>query len=103
MKVPKDSYDQSCWSCPGASHGSELPFLFSSTSEMTFAAKSAGGDHNRQVLISGMSVVAAVGAVLVLQGAGLLSPQMKAYRADVCSFWERTGSLAWNISKTGVP
>jgi len=135
-KVPSHSI---CWPCPGAGHGSEMPFLFRDTRairkkaqlEKVFKVAHLGATVPVDALI-GQGLADAIqelwvhfvknhslsglpkatptgtplpewrsvswqepgaGPALVIEGAGLLSPLVDAYKAEKCNFWDTAPPL----------
>jgi len=130
-KVPSHSY---CWPCPGAGHGSEMPFLFRDTRAVkkkaqlekflkvphlgaTVPVDALIGEGLADAIqelwvhfvknhsLSGLRKMTSsgtplpewrsvrlqepgAGPALVVEGAGLLSPLVDAYKAEECNFWD---------------
>lgn len=119
----------SCWPCPGAGHGAELPFLFRDEKASQLLGNASKDKRLRIVGLGSMPPVDALlgselaeviqdtwvrfardpisvqrmwrpvhmefegetpgaGPALVIEGAGILSPMVDAYKAEKCNFWD---------------
>lgn len=124
----------SCWPCPGAGHGSELPFLFRDEKASQLLGNASKDKRLRLVGLGSMPPVDALlgielaeqvqdiwirfatdpisvhslwrpvqiehegetpgaGPALVIEGAGILSPLVDAYKAETCNFWDTAPAI----------